>query len=425
MHPQSWQLTLKAGIAPAKEAISAYEWRVEQIDGSFVYRVEYKEKVSGVEDMTVEVPETGAYRITLTLWQENDRLQTYEHLYHLRDLLIVAIGDSYFCGEGNPDVPGKPSSAMGPIACNLATLTKFLVEKTAVTVPMEREAEWQEKRVHRSYQSGPSLAAADLELPSLGIVTTFLNFARSGSSIDQGLLAPLPSDTWTEIGQLQETKETIGDRPIDALLISTGGNDIEFPKRLIDLIREDLLMVGAGDGVLGDEELNRRQEVAEAKEQIEALPEKMERLATAVHELNARRVYLMEYPMAHFDSVNEAGEVVVSSGCGIFDGPDMEIDGKDAQVIKQSGEKLNRTLRQTAEKHGWLFVEGIAEAFAGHGRCSPEPYFISAEESCQTQGDFEGTMHPNRKGHRAYAQCIQKALYAYTVAPRLAKSEKT
>lgn len=79
----------------------------------------------------------------------------------------------------------------------------------------------------------------------------------------------------------------------------------------------------------------------------------------------------------------------------------MDIDGKDAQMIKESGKKLNHVLRKAAQRHGRIMVSGIADAFAGYGRCSEDPFFTSAEESCKTQGDFEGTMHPNKKGHRA------------------------
>ncbi|MCA9972174.1 MAG: hypothetical protein KC425_18255 [Anaerolineales bacterium] len=418
VRPPGWWLHLEMGATPLPENVAAYTWTVTQSEGDFRYEAHYDDKVTSVEDVSVEVPAEGQYVVHLAVTLKNGRRLIYERQFCLRDYLVVALGDSYFCGEGNPDVPGEPNPLLGPVACNLATFTKFLVEKTPVQIPMRREAEWQEKHAHRSYRSGPALAADWLEIPSLGVVVTFLNFARSGSSIEQGLLAPREDEEWTDIGQIEEAARAVGDRPIDALLLSVGGNDIDFSDRLIDLIRDDLMLVGAGGG-MGDDELNRRQELNEAKRRLAELPGRLDMLAEALQQLNTRQVYLMEYPTAQFEVINDQGEVVVSSGCGIFDGPDMDIDGKDAQLIKESGRKLNRKLRHAAQKYGWVMVRGVDDAFAGHGLCAEDAYFISAEESCKTQGDFRGTMHPNQKGHEAYGRCIQRALNLYTISPDL------
>ncbi len=72
-----------------------------------------------------------------------------------------------------------------------------------------------------------------------------------------------------------------------------------------------------------------------------------------------------------------------------------------------------------------ILIDGIKEAFAGHGYCAtPDPrrpggatdrrgsYFVSAEQSCRDQGDFEGTMHPNEHGHEMYAERIVAAVAA-------------
>ena len=83
---------------------------------------------------------------------------------------------------------------------------------------------------------------------------------------------------WTALGQMEEARRTVGDRPIDTLLISTGGNDIDFSDRLLDLIQDDPALVGAG-GPLGDDELNRKQEMREAKKRLQELPGRLDRLA--------------------------------------------------------------------------------------------------------------------------------------------------
>ena len=43
-------------------------------------------------------------------------------------------------------------------------------------------------------------------------------------------------------------------------------------------------------------------------------------------------------------------------------------------------------------------VDGIERDFNGHGYSAPHSYYVSAEESCMRQGDFEGMCHPNDRG---------------------------
>lgn len=61
---------------------------------------------------------------------------------------MVAIGDSYFCAEGNLDLSAIPNLVIGSVACNLANFTKFLVEKAHLQVPLEQDGSWQEENVH-------------------------------------------------------------------------------------------------------------------------------------------------------------------------------------------------------------------------------------------------------------------------------------
>lgn len=413
IHPQSWHLEL-AAVEPPQDATS-FQWTVTEDAGAFSRTVVCDASESDCGETTVEVPAQGVYAISLTISQGNDRRETTHQSFRIRDYLIVSLGDSYACGEGNPDEFGENSAVAGAVACNLATFTKFLVEQADISVPMEKPPVWQEPLVNRSYKAGPSRAVQALVNPEAGEVVTFVTFARSGAAIDNGFLTPREEDEWTDIGQVEEAKRALQGRRIDALIISVGGNDIHFPDRVIDLVREDLLFVGAGDGVGGDEQLNRRQEISGARDNLEKLPEKFDRLADAVAELNAAQVYLTEYPMSHFEVMDEDGHPVTRGACGIFDDPGMEIDEKDAKAMKDVGEDLNLTLRHIAESHGWIFVEGIADGFAGHGLCAEESYFVGAQTSCERQGNFKGTLHPNERGHDIYARQIADAIARHTM----------
>lgn len=403
VQPSGWRLSVTATLPPA---VDGWQWEVVETEGQFRESGPFPDE----GELTFQVPHPGQYELTVKAQAADGRVYTAGHRFHLRDYLIAAVGDSYFCGEGTPDMPGKPHPVADVLACNLATFTKFLIEKADLQIPMAQEPVWQEKKAHRSYKSAPSQVARVLQDEAAAQVITLLNFARSGSSIQEGLLDPMPRDDWTTLGQIEELKRTAGERPIDALLISTGGNDIHFPDRLMDLIRGDFLLMEGGGSWWGNDALNRREEWEEAQKALALLPQRFEQLAEAVAALHARHVFLTQYPTAHFDAVNEAGEVVTWSGCGIFDGPDMDIDEKDAALIKESGQTLNEALRRAAEKYGWIYVDGIADGFAGHGRCAEEKFFYSAEESCHRQGDFRGTMHPNEKGIQVYVRCLEEAL---------------
>lgn len=412
VHPQQWELNLRAQLPLGWEHC---HWEIRAENAAFTEKSSQNQESPNPGHWSVQVPEEGQYHICLKVHMSDGSHRQREEEFQLQDYLFVALGDSYFCGEGSPDVPGEAAKISGSFACNMATFTKFLQEKVGVEVPMRRDPVWQEKLVHRSHRNGPTEAVRALEEKQNGQVITFLNFARSGASIEQGLLAPREDDDWTTIGEVEEAQATVGDRPIDVLLISAGGNDVEYSDRLIDLLRDDLPVVGAG-GILGDEALNRQQEYDEVMRLLEELPDKLDRLAAEIAKLNPGHVFITPYPLAQFDVVNEDGEVESRSGCGIFDGPKMEVDGKDAELMKETGKELNATLQEAARKHGWHYVNDIVEGFAGHGRCSDEKYFYSAEESCFTQGDFRGTMHPNLKGYRVYADAIAAAVRAHVFA---------
>jgi hypothetical protein len=159
-----------------------------------------------------------------------------------RDYLIVSIGDSYASGEGNPDVPQKV--ATGPLGIPLPWV--------------ERGPRWEDKRCHRSATAGPAQAALRLEGSDPHSSVTFLSFACSGATIKvawysdappwdpyavgtktagagiltpyAGAESPLPDDPYFPKlrPQIDQVEDAVGNRRIDALVMSGGGNDIGF-----------------------------------------------------------------------------------------------------------------------------------------------------------------------------------------------------
>jgi hypothetical protein len=478
--------------------IESYTWTVTELGRRppFSTTVTRQREMSQPWRVYVTVPRTGSYEVHLSVETTTGRIPNSK-AFRIRDTLMVSIGESMAAGQGNPDIRRVPSDSQA-LKCGLTKLAlirdkvadqldewtddlaengglhgkRLAVElKVAEEVagwaealgdavvdgvaefgrllfggssgPKPQPARWQEPRAYRSYQSGPARAAYLLESESETHAdrVTFLSFARSGAEIGAGLLGPRtdddePSDGWIgNIGEIQELANTVGDRPIDVLHISIGGNDVGFAAALEDLVRGDV-----PDGVLatpwalvfqaGNDDDARRDVVAKAEEGLDVLRGRYEparpgfpALAAAVAALRPRQVFINEYPIVLFERMDAAGNPIDGGGCDIFTGPDLDLSLDDWLAIKKLGAELNELIHDVAAANGWILVDGIAAAFAGHGYCATaDPrrpggtanrrgsYFVSAEQSCRNQGDFEGTMHPNEHGHEVYAERIVAAV---------------
>jgi lysophospholipase L1-like esterase len=369
--------------------VEKYEWTIEQVPSGF-------RKVFGGTrpdcDATVDVPSPGTYRITLTIRKRGGSfLRSDPTLYRLRDALVVSLGESAASGQGNPDVRGQPT-LVGSGQCEITTLSAIL-DGLGIGVSMDREPTWQEPLAYRSYQSGPSRAARALEELRAGKVVTFLSFASSGAEIETGLFQP--QRDFQDVGQIEEARRTVAGRRIDALLLSIGGNDVGFGPGLKALVKDFL---GRGQDAT----------FAQINAKIDQLPQKYARLAEQIEDrLQPRKVFITEYPTAMFDR----SDGTPGGGCGIFDSSiELDISAEDGRRIRDAGRRLNEAVRMAADRHGWVFVDGIEAGFAGHGYCSDDSFFVFAEDSCRQQGDFEGTMHPTADGHAVYSRCLKAAV---------------
>ena len=447
--------------------------------------------------LSVTVPRTGSYEVHLLVQTKTGAIPNSK-VFRIRDSLMVSIGESFASGQGNPDLPAVPSESQA-LSCKETTLLmlrdkvaevwddfqdklaeqggligKFaarrlqgieddveMVEHLAGVVvdrvaefgrllfggssgPSPRPARWQEPHAYRSYQSGPARAAYLLESESDNHAdrVTFLSFARSGAEIQAGLFGPRttgdsqPIDGWIgNIGEIEELVNTVGDRPIDILHISIGGNDVRFSGTLTDVVAGDIprlaaftpwaLVFQAGNDVDA-----RREAVTEAERRLGVLRrEGFPALVEAVAGLRPGQVFINEYPIGLFELMDAEGNPVDDRGCGVFSGLDVDLSLDDWLAIKQVGLDLNALIHEVAADpaNRWILVDGIAEQFAGHGYCAtadprrPGPatnrrgsYFNSAEQSCRNQGDFEGTMHPNEHGHEVFAERIAAVVGADT-----------
>ncbi|MBC7767408.1 MAG: hypothetical protein H7124_01335 [Phycisphaerales bacterium] len=176
-----------------------------------------------------------------------------------RDLTIVALGDSFSAGEGNPHAHWR-------------------------IVSHPQAAIWLDARCHRSLISGPALAAAFLARQNPRLSVTLLHYGCSGASVADGIAGPWsfletsaqvaaryrpyqsipghpgqPDDQIAPpIGeydiapsQIAQARADLQGRSPDAVFVSTGGNDIGFARIVTSLAAppkatSDIELVPAG-----------------------------------------------------------------------------------------------------------------------------------------------------------------------------------
>ncbi len=281
-----------------------------------------------------------------------------------------------------------------------------------------RPAVWQEPLAYRSYRSGHSLAVRKIELNSQNRIT-FLSFARSGAEIVDGLLTRtldfveltakgIKLEEWIgNKGQVQEAEETIRNRQIDALIVTVSVNDIGFS----GLTKKGILKADGAD---------RTRRIAGAKRRIEEdLPRNMKLLKDEIDKrLQPKKVLITEYPVGVFKEIHDKN-IPDNGPCGVLVSElfGFGLNGTEANDLTNLGMLLNQKIRELASNFGWILVDGIEAGFDGHGYCANSSFFVSAEESCLNQGDFEGMLHPNAKGHELARDRIAEVLTREVMNP--------
>lgn len=318
----------------------------------------------------------------------------------LRDWLIVSIGDSYASGEGTPDVPQQYD---------------------ALHLSVKSGPKWVDRRCHRSGHAGPAQMARQLARTLQGSVT-FLSFACSGATIPQGLIGKYKGKEVPEgappllASQIEQVATAVKGRTIDALLISIGGNDIGFA----DIAKRCTV----NDAVPGNRSCSQLPALTNQLQQdLQKLPTLYAKVDNAIRsKLKVRRVFITEYPDPTYD---EQGRTCGQQGRKLL----YVIDPQSAAWARNTVlAQLNRAVEaaaKAAQDRNWTYVRGIAAAFNGHGECADagKRWFLSEEDARKTQGPIlpktaprardafvsDGTLHPNVKGHRVYAERLAEA----------------
>jgi hypothetical protein len=313
----------------------------------------------------------GPYLVTLTVGAQNGQTDTVTRTVVVKDIFIVSIGDSYASGEGNPDQPR----------------------------PQER---WENDNCHRSANAGPAQAALELERSDPHTSVTFVSFACTGATINEGLVGEydkkkLPPQIWQVTNAICRVNTNQSDpvcldnaRKIDILLVSIGGNDIGFG----DIVRLCFLSTFNPSAPSCADNLALRSAV---DSNLDNLPSLYDKLAADIKKrFRVSNIYISEYPDA---THNEQKEY-----CGGW-----PLDREESEWIYEDVlTRLNHEVYNAAKRHGWNYVAGIASQFYVHGYCASDDqrWFNTVRDSRRIQGGIDGTMHPNGHGQTAYKLTI-------------------
>jgi lysophospholipase L1-like esterase len=392
---------------------------------------------------TVRLPE-GTYTVTVTVKLADGRIGSARETIRVKDILIVALGDSLATGEGNPERParwgGSGTSRKG--SAILGRLDPMEPAHWASGGPggdrprmtckgILPPVDLLHARAHRSTYSGPAQFAMRMEAADPHTSVTFVCLAATGTHIDDlfrtdrsnrnhalGPGPPLPA-------QLDELHAIIGSRPVDFLILAVGFNDAGSIELLGELIRREIGYVApirllaayparrdwaaaamrSADELMDAGELRRLKEL-EPGAQREAVARdialiydlaesaanglavargQVDRLSRAVAQdpLLARvEVGLLEYP----DLTRDGNGVTAAA---ILDDlvPGLRVNRRELDLARERLLRpLNSMLREAADRHGWTFVRGIFDAFRDHGYAAKETWFVRAKESEDLQG---------------------------------------
>jgi hypothetical protein len=427
VHPTKYgiSLTLKLNTADGRGFGNyKFKWQIDGIlkqdstENKFHFSIVTTKKTlfSGpISDLNHEfelipsLPCTGTFRVTVSVLENDKEIESLVKIIDPKDYLIIAIGDSFSSGEGDPDIYGK---SLNPGHCDDITWSELNSDPYTMSVP----AIWIEELAHRSFKSPSSKVAAMLEDCDPHSSITFLNFACSGGKVTYGLMKPQHPE-WQKEGQIDEAKRTIGNRKIDALIMSIGVNDLSGQcstcggaSKILQTsadIRKSDIYEGTLIGIQSNRPLTQPSLAQISFNELNNLPALYSYLNNVLRvRLNPTNIFIYEMPTNIF---RDKDDVIIE--------PKYQFSHTslpEAVIIDRIGYELDLQIQIAAIANHWICIGGILEAFKGHGymESSDQCWFRAVSTSCKIQGDLDGSLHPTENGHQKVAELAYPLLYA-------------
>jgi len=426
VNPKSWQVNVQGCVNEAdfklsldnKPTTHTYAWTANGAT---------KSERRCITSLTF--PAQGSYPATLKVTNSaGGVVLTKTRNVTIRDILIVAMGDSMSSGEGAPDqqkFDGTP----------------------------ERPAQWVDRQCHRSRSAGAAQAAKYLENASTSV--TFLSFACSGATLDKewalgssvfdtyeqnpagnsagtGILGPYAGiesppgfgtisieDYNRKVGglnvpsQVTQLKRAVGTRKVDAIVMSAGLNDAGFSK---------MLFTCALYSDCPEEKVGFQPNTLPLKQRfandVKSIPAAYERLGKEIQGI-AKRVLVLEYPNPFTGDNGQTCDDVLEDVISVLPGPlALSMTKYESNWAQSYAEPLfHGAIREGARRAGFEYIAGPWAAFKGHGYCASDSqrWLRRATESARYQGPYmnkstTGTIHPNFDGYYELSKFIVKTL---------------
>lgn len=375
--PGGYTVNLDASHSAGIQPSTAFAWTITGAGG-------FSQSLAG-EAPSISLPQ-GTYTVQLTATNLAGSAGPQVEItsINVKDVLIVAIGDSYASGEGNPVVasPTAPQWAYSPSPAMNA----------------------ENANAHRSTISGPAEFAYQLQQANPHEAVTFVSVADSGASIPAGVLGPMPSIANPAIqlpAQINELRQIIGTQHIDVLTVSLGANTVGI-SRLVEQVVSNTLTGSP----------TRQAIVSQVDARLARLPAQFARLAAAIRPLGPTRVLITPYPDVTRNGSGGFGTVLGPTGLPL-------VSRADARLISQQFiAPLDRRIAAAARRHRWTLVPGITADFRTHGYPSSSPWIRTLPQSLAMQGSPDGTFHPNALGQQDIASRLFDAYLGIDSLPR-------
>jgi lysophospholipase L1-like esterase len=386
----------------------------------------------------------GIYSVSVNVTLAEGRIGRARETIRVKDILIVALGDSLAAGEGNPEVAARWDGAetLGrgwALRCHLDPPVPARWadggldgDRSRVTpagiLPPTNELH---ARAHRSTRSAPAQFAMRLEAEDPHTSVTFVCLAATGARTDD-LLRPYGSDQNRARdhgpalpAQLDELHAIVGSRRADLLILAVGMNDSRTFELLGELLRREVQCIDPLrllaeyptrddwaaarlpdiEALVDREELSRLNrlgpqdrhrllgkdvdltyDVTEgALAGLTAARSRLERLARAITNdplLASAEVCLIEYPDPAGDARGASAGPILNELLPGFRLSCRELDLARERLLHP----LNRMLCEAADREGWTYVGEISASFRGRGYAAPERLIIRAKEAEELQG---------------------------------------
>ena len=336
----------------------------------------------------------------------------------VRDILVVALGDSFASGEGNPDTPVRFSrertADYGKAGEGGEDLTGYPArvgdwKQIGDKAFIAESAHWLDQACHRSLYSHQLRAALQLAVEDPHLSVTFVGLACSGAEVTFGLFLRYKGNEWvpnppllsqisaateaqcgkreTQAVDLPEAYHMNGvipelkgglvlrkcasnvARKIDLVFVSIGGNDIGFSRLVANAVLSDQSTLKRLGGWIG--EVHGQ---AQASAQMTALVQRYKSLNRALHNMlyvpweQSDRIVLAGYPGMAL--TGDGSETCKDGNAGFEVFSDFRLSEQKLREGAWIADKLHRTMREAAYTYGWTFAETHRRAFIDRGICS-------------------------------------------------------